>query len=65
MILTTACAVSPTIGESALSARGLVRSVTAFTQDKRLLVLAMVVALNLFHIVPEGAAAPYIAELNR
>ena len=64
ILMTSARTVSPAIGDSALSLRGLAVGLSAFAQDKRLLVLSMIVALNLFHIVPEGVAAPYIAELN-
>lgn len=53
---------TPREGERALSPRGLARGFAAFAHDRRLLVLGTVVALNLFHIVPEGLAAPLVAQ---
>lgn len=56
--------VRPTAGERAMSPSGLARGFTTYLQDKRLLILGALVGLNLFHIIPEGTAAPYISELG-
>lgn len=65
MAFTTPRKVSPQAGEHAMSARGLARGANTFLKDKRLLVLGIVVMLNLFHIVPEGIAAPLAAEFQK
>ncbi|WP_231644790.1 MFS transporter [Sciscionella sediminilitoris] len=56
--------VRPREGERALSPRGLGRGVAAIMRDRRLLVLVAVGVLNVFHIVPEGIAAPYAHQLG-
>ncbi|WP_031468957.1 MFS transporter [Sciscionella sediminilitoris] len=64
VLATTPRPARPREGERALSGRGLTRGFTAMARDKRLLVLAAVLALNLFHIVPEGMAAPFVEQLR-
>ncbi len=56
--------VRPREGERSLSLRGLWRGVQAIPVDRRLLVVVGIGVLNLFHIVPEGLAAPYAGQLK-
>jgi MFS family permease len=51
-------------GERPLSPRGISRGFAVYRHDPRLLVLSGLVLLNLFHIVPEGLAAPYAHQLG-
>lgn len=51
-------------GERPLSVRGISGGFAVYLRDPRLLVLSGLVLLNLFHIVPEGLAAPYARQLG-
>lgn len=56
--------VHPRPGERPLSLRGVGHGLAGYTADRRLLLLLGVAALNLFHIFPEGTAAPYAEQLG-